>query len=76
MPATFTPTPRFRKDATGRVRLLYGDVTFLALETGRTPGHISRVLGGERASDALRAEIERIVGASVDVIDLPRKRAA
>lgn len=72
MRATMKPLARFRK-VNGRVRLRHGDIVVLAEETGRSGGHISRVIAGERASDELRAQIEAMVGVAISQIDLPRK---
>lgn len=72
MRATFAPLERFRKVG-GRVQLRYGDLTIIAEQTGKTTGHISRVISGDRPSEALAARIKDIVGVPVDKIDLPRR---
>lgn len=72
--ATWAPVERFRKVA-GRVQLRYGDLAFLSEATGRSTGHLSRVITGDRESRELADEIERLVGVPVSRIDLPRARA-
>lgn len=57
-------------------RLPYGELTRLAQRVGRTPGHLSRVITGERRSQALRQLIEREVGVPVDAIEVSRRREA
>lgn len=75
MRATFTPVERFRKVG-GRVQLRYGDLAVLSEMTGKSVGHLSRLIGGHRQSDALAAEVEKIVGVPLAKIDPPRKRQA
>ena len=72
MRAKSAPVERFPKVG-GRVQLRYGDLAFLEEQLGRSRSHIARVIERVRESADLRQQIERLVGAPIDCIDLPRK---
>jgi hypothetical protein len=53
-----------------------GDLKAIADAVGRSPGHVHRVIGGERESEPLRMRIEAVVGWPMKLIRLPRHESA
>lgn len=63
--------PLLRKKYT----LEWGALTALSKQTGRSVGHISRVIRGERQSKRLAQQIEEYVGMPLSEIELPPRAA-